>query len=303
MRLCPKCRTYFDDSLLRFCTNDGMPLVSIDQSSELWQEGSDFIRETNHQIQREIRRTLIKKVISILITTVVITSIISVITLQSWIYSYPEEAAKIRGEKTPQPLATPEITVVATPEFDRSPTPENAVNTESTPVLPTPIIKKTPKTDTPINSPDVKITPIPTVAKTPEQLPADKPKVVTINKNTNLKVSPTPTVNVCMASDQQRYAEEIKRSYSSFWKQKIMSQESRLFEKYLKDQKFRQGAQLSVYQAGITVNVDAKCETATATVPIAWTVYSTKQAFLSETKTVNGSESFTCRRGKIWSCL
>jgi hypothetical protein len=301
MRLCPKCRTYFDDSLLRFCTNDGMPLVSIDQSSELWQKGSEFVSETKNRIQREIRRKLIKKVISTLVTTIVITSVISVVTLQSWIYIYPEEAAKIRREKTPQPVATPEVAIVATPEIPIKP--EVPITIEATPILPTPTIKQTPKTDTPINRPDVKITPTPEVTKTPEQPPANKPKIVTINKNTNVAINPTPPVNVCTTGNQQRYAEEIKRSYSSFWKQKILIQEGRLFEKYLKDQKLRQGAQLSVYQAGITVNVDAKCETATATVPIAWTVYSTKQAFLSETKTVNGTESFTCRRGKIWSCL
>jgi predicted RNA-binding protein YlxR (DUF448 family) len=297
MRFCPKCRTFSDDELLRFCVNDGTPLVSINQTNKLWSEGTEYVREASKSIRRKIRRSQIKKIISMLVTTVVVTSVISVVTLKSWIYTHPKEVAEIRGEKTGESKT---VAVVTTEKE------EIRINLESTPLAAVPEVEKTP---TP-NKPEVKITPkvteSPKIVEPPVNVEIStdkKEKVKTVkNTNTNKNTVLSLPVETCSISDQQRFADEIKRSYSSFWKQKILSQENRLFEKYLKDQKLRNGAQLSVFQNGITVRVDNKCETATATVPIAWTVYSSAQAFLSEVKTVSGSEVFTCKKGKIWSC-
>jgi hypothetical protein len=296
MRICPKCRTFTDDELLRFCKNDGTPLVSINQTNKLWSEGPEYIRQANSIIRREIRRSQIKKIVSMLVTTVIVTCVISVITLKSWIYTHPKEVAEILGEKT----AEKETIVELTPKPQETP-----VIIESTPLAAVPEVERTPIP----NKPEVKITPKVTESPKIVELPAnvetpiDKKVKTTKNNNTNKNTVSLPPVETCSVSDQQRFADEIKRSYSSFWKQKILSQENRLFEKYLKDQKLRNGAQLSVFQNSITVRVDNKCETATATVPIAWTVYSSAQAFLSEVKTVKGSEVFTCKKGNIWSCL
>jgi predicted RNA-binding protein YlxR (DUF448 family) len=302
MRLCPKCRTFSDDELLRFCINDGTPLVSINQTNKLWSEGTEYVRDVKNKIQRKIRRSQIKKVISMLVTTVVVTSVISVITLKSWIHTHPEEVAEIRGEKTKEN----ETVAVVTTEKE-----EVQIGIESTPLAAVPEVEKARTPDNMEVKIAKKVTESPKTIEITEDVDISKDKKVNTNKNnntnkndnTNKSTVSSPPLESCSATDQQRFADEIKRSYTSFWKNKILSQENRLFEKYLKDQKLRQGAQLSVFQNGITVRVDKKCETATATVPIEWTVYSTAQAFLSERKTVSGSEVFTCKKGKIWSCL
>jgi predicted RNA-binding protein YlxR (DUF448 family) len=294
MRFCPKCRTFTDDELLRFCKNDGIPLISIDQTNKLWSKGAEYVREANQTIRREIRRSQIKKIVSMLVTTVVVTSVISVIILNSWMYTHPNEVAEILGEKKKEIVAQSTPIVAETPLVLESTPLTRLPETERTPTANKPSVKITPKTE---ESP--KIIEPPANADTS----ANNSRKVKTVKNTNTNnIGSSQPVETCSASDQQRFADEIKRSYASFWKQKILSQENRLFEKYLKDQKLRNGAQLSVFQNGITVRVDNKCETATATVPIAWTVYSSAQAFLSEVKTVNGSEVFICNKGKIWSC-
>ncbi len=296
MKLCPKCRTYFEDSLLRFCANDGIPLAELDQTSELWTEGKEYIRETNKKIRREIRRSQIKKTLSILVTTVVVTSVMSVITLRSWIYTHPKETAEIRGEKTEET----KIITQSTPKTQESP-----VIIESTPLISTPVREGLPKTDKPAIKITPKITEAPNTDETSaaDENPSNKNQAAKTNTNSPANKNITlPPSDICAASDRIRFADEIKRSYSSFWKQKILSQKNILFEKYLKGNKSRDGAQLSVFQAGITVNIDSKCETATANVPIEWAVYSAEKAFSGGVKTIKGSESFLCRKGKIWSC-
>ncbi len=297
MRICPKCRTFTDDELLRFCKNDGIPLVSIDQTNKLWSEGTEYIRQVNQTIRREIRRSQIKKIVSALVTTVVITSVISVITLKSWMYTHPKEVAEIRGKKNNEK----ETVAAVTPEKE-----EIRITLESTPLAAVPEIERTPTANKPEIKPTPKVTESPKIVEPPvntKTSPEKRVKIVKIDDANNNNNSPPPPLNNCTAVIQKRFADEIKSSYGSYWKQRILSQKSILFEKYLKNQKSRDGAELSVYQGRITVSVDNKCETATATVPIAWTVYSSEKAFFSEVKTVNGSEVFTCKKGKIWNCL
>ena len=81
-----------------FCLKDGMPLVLVNPNDENW-SGRNKFNPRNPALNKEIRKQQLKKVVSTLITTIIVISVISVITLKSWIYTHPEETAKYREEK------------------------------------------------------------------------------------------------------------------------------------------------------------------------------------------------------------
>jgi type IV secretory pathway VirB10-like protein len=144
MRFCPKCRTFYDDADLKFCLNDGVPLIKIGENSDLQREGTEAIRQTKHQIRRETFKKQIKKIVSIMITTILMVMIISVITINSWIYFDPQEEEIVQNE---EPIPTPEPTIEVLPK--PSPSVQKTVS-------PTPTPKKTP-TPTPTPKEEIKV--------------------------------------------------------------------------------------------------------------------------------------------------
>lgn len=155
MRFCPKCRSFYNDGQLRFCLKDGVPLVDVDQSSNIWDEGTSFIRETQLRTIRETRIQQVRKVVSILVTTVVVIMVVSVITLNSWIYlREPEKEIVQNVVPSPKPTVSPEST--PSPE----PTPV-ATNSPS----PTPTRTRTP-------------TPSPTVTPTPDTCSPERKRIL-----------------------------------------------------------------------------------------------------------------------------
>ncbi|MFN0140434.1 MAG: hypothetical protein ACKVQW_10170 [Pyrinomonadaceae bacterium] len=165
MRYCPKCRSFYDDAQLRFCLRDGVPLVDVSPSDQVWNEGTSFIRETQRRVTSETRIRQLKKIVSILITTVMVIMVVSVITLNSWIYlSEPE--SEVAENVTPSPASSPE----ASPEPSLSISPEPTV--EPTPTSsPTPTPTRT-RTQTPTPTPRPTITIAPPVCNTTNEAAA-----------------------------------------------------------------------------------------------------------------------------------
>ncbi len=153
MKICPKCGGFFDDELLRFCLNDGTPLLPVNETDENWTKGLRSIKETKRIIQKETRKRQFRKLVWMLITTVLVIMVISVITLNSWIYfNNPEDEQK---------EITKEIPVVET-----TPTPEPQLT----------IVESLTPTETPTPSPTKTPTPSLTPTKTPTPSPTPSPK-------------------------------------------------------------------------------------------------------------------------------
>jgi hypothetical protein len=126
LKICPKCRRFYDDADLRFCLNDGVPLIFADE--KLKPEGIAKIRVEKNLLRREMRLRQIKNVVSILVTTVLTIMIISVIVINTWLYLNPEEkdTAKIQN-----PTPTIEISPMPTIKNSISPAPQTKRTTVS----------------------------------------------------------------------------------------------------------------------------------------------------------------------------
>ena len=75
MRVCPKCRDYYADRLLRFCLADGTPLVDVDPNSDLWDQATRVIEQKQNVVKTQQRRFKWRRVMlrAMLMTTMVVT--------------------------------------------------------------------------------------------------------------------------------------------------------------------------------------------------------------------------------------
>jgi hypothetical protein len=278
MKLCPKCRTYFADSLLRFCTNDGTPLVELNQTSELWSEGTEYIRETNKKIRREVRRSQIKKIVSMLVTTVVITSVISVITLKSWIYTHPKEVEEILREKSGEKEVKDSI-AESTPKPQASP-----IVLESTPLTAIPVQEATPIP----NRPDIKITPKPTAVPTATPLPSPTPIA-----------SPTTKKIECTAEMKEKAKIDILNSNRGEINQGVGNLEKETAFRYYSERHPAGVRPENLFNRG-NISVEVKnCSTATAISKSEWLPTS---QYLRDVPPYTGTKTFSCKKGKNWKC-
>lgn len=135
MNFCPKCRSYYNDADLRFCFKDGVPLIAVGANENLRREGVDFIKRTEEKIKIESLRKQIRKIVTITITTILTVLIISVVTINSWIYLNPEPTERAKTEKI-QPETKPSIQVSAQPnpivETNRETVSTNSTSSEIT---------------------------------------------------------------------------------------------------------------------------------------------------------------------------
>jgi hypothetical protein len=273
MKLCPKCRTYFEDSLLRFCANDGIPLAELDQTSKLWTEGKEYIRETNRTVHREIRRSQIKKTLSILVTTVVVTSVMSVITLRSWIYTHPKETAEIRGEKTEET----KIITQSTPKTQEMP-----VIIESIPLVSTLVREGLPKTDKPV----IKITPT-TATPLPSSIPT---------------VSKTIKKIECTEEMKEKAKVDILTSNTGYITSSVGQLEKKLAFKYYSERHPAGVAPMNLYNRGnVFVEVNT-CSSATSISKSEW--FPTSDYIRGIVTPYTGTKTFSCKKiGKDWKCV
>ena len=168
--------------------------------------------------------------------------VISVITLNSWIY-FTEPEKEIVQNKEPTP----------NPEPTYSPTPEIQI---------TAVEEKTP-TPTPTSTPRPTPTPTPTPKPTPRVLPIKTPIV---------KVSPTITPTPIKCNVKQETA-IIKNSYASFFRSKINQEKGDIFAQYLKGRQDRSAVELSTNINDLNISVANDCQTAKAIYPYIWVIY------------------------------
>lgn len=101
--MCLKCQTFYDDNGVKFCLNDGVPLLNIDRTHDLWEKGSKALRETQKTVTRQIRKQAIKTTVSTTVTTVLTVMVVSVVALNSYIYLNPE-IKETSPETQPSPI-------------------------------------------------------------------------------------------------------------------------------------------------------------------------------------------------------
>lgn len=159
MKFCPKCRSFYDDESLAFCRTDGVPLVKLNQSNELWAEGRSAVETSRQIIQKQTRRQKLKRISRVLITTVMMIMVISVVAMNIYIYTPPKEKEKVENitpsatiepSVSPKPAETPIVinspspTVSPSPRPTISPSPTKSATPEITPTpTKTPIICST----------------------------------------------------------------------------------------------------------------------------------------------------------------
>lgn len=141
MKFCPKCRSFYDDESLAFCLADGVPLIKLNSSNELWEEGSKAVETSRQIIQKQTRRQKFKRISRILITTVMMILVISVIAMNIYIYTLPNEEEKVENiapsptKETPinvdvTPLPTASVTATPTPKKTATPIVEDEEDEE-----------------------------------------------------------------------------------------------------------------------------------------------------------------------------
>ncbi len=268
MRFCPKCRTFYDDADLNFCLKDGVPLVNIKENDNLWREGTEVIQQTKYQIRREIFKKQFKKIVSILITTILIVMIISVITINSWIYLNPPEKEIVQNDK-PFPKPEPTIEILPSPSGQKT-------------VSPTPTPKKTP-----------------TPTTTPTPTPKEKDKDIE---------KPVCLPNEKAISQNQILATYGKSWRDKFLADRVSVKQSRISELEKECDKIKvpnecknfvknTQAELSEQAKTQSVIASSDCQTATANVTFDWTTFTPQ----FPSKTISRTKRFSYRKqGKGW---
>ena len=146
MNICPKCRAFYDDELLRFCLADGSPLVAVGGNDANWEVGESALRVVKQAVRRETVIQWIKQIVWTLITTIIVVSVIYVVVMNTWIYlGGPEKYFPKTVEQstpTPTPTPTPVIEVESpTPTPTLTPIPERTASPTPT-ATPTPILAR-----------------------------------------------------------------------------------------------------------------------------------------------------------------
>jgi hypothetical protein len=143
LRICPKCSAYYANDSLAFCLVDGAPLVSVDQASEKWTEGTRFIEKQTKSLRKQRRRVKWRRAVITMMTMTMITMVLSVVTLNAWFYLKPDAAPSPSPTPTPSPSSSPETSPSSSPETSPSPSPSPTASPTPTPtpsrdVTPTP---------------------------------------------------------------------------------------------------------------------------------------------------------------------
>jgi cytoskeletal protein RodZ len=281
---CPKCRAFYADELLQFCLTDGVPLVKINQSSELWTEGIDSLNETKKKIERAIRRDNVKKFLSYMVSTIVTALVVCVVAINSWIYIKPppksDEIASIPPSSFDEPTGVSQLAPVSEPTVEPEATapPESTVEPEAT-VTPTPDGTPdgngTPDFDDEVPTPTpTPATPTPTVTLTPTPV-TPTPTPVT---PTPTPVTPTPTqtlvpaLEVCSSDIRKNEKNKIINSYGNEWVAVMRNERDGIFRAIPRES--QQSATVSPFgNPLINVSIDKKsCQRASVFITQVWVV-------------------------------
>ncbi len=237
MKICPKCRSFYEYNASDFCLNDGIPLVAVSKSAKIWNEGSNFLRARSKEIAKRKKISTAKKILSYFVTTLVCSSLFFVIIANTVIYldpnsdevatdDVPEDQSDV-GEET---VEIPEALTETPGDLPVSELPEQPIG------KPRMEPAETPKIPSPITT---TLTP----TKTPTGTPTETP-------------SPTPCII-------QKEMAEILNLNSKLWSSRIERQRLAIKQEYARRQldipvKADHSAVVSIGQecknAGVTVN-------------------------------------------------
>lgn len=106
MKVCPKCRSFYDDASLIFCQTDGVPLIRLNQSNELWTEGTEAIKTTREIVSKQFRIQKLKNLAKILVTSFLTMLIISEIVRNTDFYPPTDKDEKAKSS-SPSPIVKP----------------------------------------------------------------------------------------------------------------------------------------------------------------------------------------------------
>ena len=268
MNICPKCRAFYDDELLRFCLADGSPLVAVGRNETNWEVGESALRVVKQVAKRETAIQWIKQIVWTVVTTVIVVSVIYVVVMNTWIYlGGPDKYfPKTVDESTPTPTPTPVIKV-------ESPTP--------TPVIEdlTPTPKPTPTTER-------------TASPTPTPVIEDATPTPT----------PTPTPFICTQSMKEQAKTDIKSSNTVYIENSVAKLEKDDAIQYYRDRPPAGVSPEDVSNDG-EMNFEAvDCSTATVTYKSTWV--RTPEKYMRGLPPFKGVKKFRCDKikDKKWVC-
>lgn len=319
MKFCPKCRSFYSDAELRFCIKDGVPLIAVSDGESLRREGEDFIQRTERRIERETFRKRVRKIVSIVITAILMILIISVLTINSWLFFNPEKVETAKNEPQPsiQVPAEPEPSVEVPAEIvpaNAEPSPEI---TGTPPSEPTPIPEISPPPPPPprtevINTPS---TPPPTETPPTEMPPTEMPPPtpVPVITPTPMPVRPPTVVSIppgesCREEERTQAISFIKKKYGKVWRKEILKQKEPLKNEIaaandLSSDQFSVKLNYSTEQISVFISPD--CQKAAIRIQVLWTVQPNEPNVKIRVVPPRRSTElpYRCEKtGSLWSC-
>lgn len=123
MKHCPKCQSFYEDANLAFCLADGIPLVEINQSNALWNEGTKAVSHSRQIIAKQMRTQKLIRISKLLVTVLIMIMVISVVAMRIYIYTNPPEkkAEIITSDASAETLPS----IVAQASVSRTPKPND----------------------------------------------------------------------------------------------------------------------------------------------------------------------------------
>ena len=275
MKICPKCRSFYEHNASDFCLNDGIPLVAVSKSAKIWNEGSNFLRARSRELAKRKRISAAKRILSYFVTTLVCSSLIFVIIANTVVYLTPRNDEVVKNDLTEDGNNAEEETIdipKALTEF-----PKDLPITE---LLEPPIEKPT---TTPTETPE--ITPTVTVTPTPTKTPTGTPTI-----------TPSPTPTPCVI---QKEMVAILNLNSTLWSSRIERQRLAIKQEYAR-------RQLNIPVKAVhsaVVSIGKECKNAGVTVNFKFT-YSKSPDPAIQTKIVEktGSFKYSCKKFGKWQC-
>ncbi len=250
MRMCLKCRMFYDDKV-KFCLNDGVPLLNLDRTHDLWEKGTKALRETQKTVTRQIRKQSIKTTISTTVTTILTVMVISVVALNSYVYLNPEAPETEQPVMRAALLPSTEPTPAESPSPSQTPTP-----------TPTPSPTVTPDTvDKGLGSNTNDNTNHNTNHNTSSNTSGNNSNGNS-NSNANNNGNGNNSSSVCSAQEKESSVTAIYvRYFNNVWMKEIQR------IKEIKDKPYGAIGQLSVDGTRATIRLSENCKQASIRIP------------------------------------
>jgi hypothetical protein len=308
MLVCTKCGAFSNDPSPAFCINDGTPMIDVDPNGKLWDQGTQFIENTEKAARRQSRKLKWRRVIVNATTILVTTMVISVIAVNALIYLKPPPRQDVSNDTSPPSLAvvsqSPASSPLDTPAASPSPSIDVGVPVIGVTATPTPREITTsgsisPETPTPTPT----ATATPTATPTPMDSPTPRP---------SRTATPTPTVtqtspakSECSEADQNRDIQGLIKRFESGWGRSIQSERAAVIASYAPDSK---GAEATLGPISYQTTIVKACASIAITARYTWTVRTRTGVpgavdTKGKTVTVPKSKRFLCGKlAGMWLC-